>query len=88
MDAQLFTLSMYSIYSIYIYVNEANFFFLFLSFLYHTVRTVQDAVRLLELGGADGAGLKMSDSEKVSLVTNLLTVTCAEGDAQPTVPLR
>lgn len=52
------------------------------------VSIAQDAVRLLELGDADGAGLKMSDSEKISLVTNLLTVTCAEGDAQPTVPLR
>ena len=49
------------------------------------VSIAQDAVRLLEAGDA---GLKMSDSEKVSLVTNLLTVTCAEGDAQPTVPLR
>jgi len=52
------------------------------------VSIAQDAVRLLEQGSAGGGGLKMSDSEKVSLVTNLLTVTCAEGDAQPTVPLR
>ena len=51
------------------------------------VAIAQDAVLLLEQGGVEG-GLKMSDSEKVVLVTNLLTVTCSEGDAQPTVPLR
>ena len=42
------------------------------------VSIAQDAVRLLEDKGSD-SGLKMSNSEKVSLVTNLLTVTCSEG---------
>jgi len=51
------------------------------------VSIAQDAVRLLEDKGSD-SGLKMSNSEKVALVTNLLTVTCSEGDAQATVPLR
>lgn len=51
------------------------------------VSIAQDAVALLQRGSNEEGGVKMSDHEKVALITNLLTVTCAEGDAQPTVPL-
>lgn len=51
------------------------------------VAIAQDAVTLLERGGAEG-GIRMNDEQKCTLITNLLTVTCAEGDVQPTVPLR
>eukprot|EP00126_Sphaerothecum_destruens_P002729 Sdes_comp16158_c0_seq1m5402 len=47
-----------------------------------SVSIARDALDRLE-----ATGLKFTDSEKVHLVTNLLTVTCSENDAQPTIPL-
>lgn len=46
------------------------------------VAIAQDAVRLLEAGGTT-----MDDHERVALIRNILTVTCAETDATPTVAL-
>jgi len=46
------------------------------------VAIAQDAVRLLEAGNVN-----MDDHEKVALIRNILTVTCAETDATPTVSL-
>jgi regulator of protease activity HflC (stomatin/prohibitin superfamily) len=45
------------------------------------VKIAQDAVRKLEEGGT----VTMRPEDKVKLVTNLLTVTCSDRDAQPTV---
>ena len=44
------------------------------------VQIAQDAVKALEVGG-----MKLSNEEKVKIVTNLLTVTCSDSDAQPTI---
>lgn len=44
------------------------------------VGIAQNAVESLEAGG-----LVMTDTEKVKLVTNLLTVTCGDKEAVPTV---
>jgi len=48
-----------------------------------SVRIAQDAVTKLELEGT----VQMSDQEKTKIVTNLLTVTCSDSDATPTVQL-
>ncbi|GMI57688.1 hypothetical protein TeGR_g4527 [Tetraparma gracilis] len=45
------------------------------------VQISQDAIVALEAGGK----LKLSNDDKVRMVTNLLTVTCSDNDAQPTV---
>eukprot|EP00929_Paragymnodinium_shiwhaense_P102561 TRINITY_DN6576_c0_g2_i1.p1 TRINITY_DN6576_c0_g2~~TRINITY_DN6576_c0_g2_i1.p1 ORF type:complete len:290 (-),score=49.87 TRINITY_DN6576_c0_g2_i1:199-1068(-) len=45
------------------------------------VNIAQEAVRRLESGG----NIKLSEQDKVKLVTNLLTVTCSDTDATPTV---
>lgn len=45
------------------------------------VKIAQDAIARL----ADGGAVKMSDADKVKIVTNLLTVTCSESEATPTV---
>ena len=42
----------------------------------------EDAIQQL-----DDKGVKMSESEKTKIVTNLLTVICGESGAQPTVQL-
>ena len=42
----------------------------------------EDAIQQL-----DEKGVKMSESEKTKIVTNLLTVICGESGAQPTVQL-
>lgn len=47
------------------------------------VRIAQDAVTRLE---GDGT-VELNDDQKVKIVTNLLTVTCADTDATPTVAL-
>lgn len=47
------------------------------------VKIAQDAIRKLE----DGGELQMRDEDKVRIVTNLLTVTCSDRDAHPTVPM-
>ena len=46
------------------------------------VGIAQHAVNTLEQGG-----LTMTDTEKVKLVTNLLTVTCGDREAVPAVPM-
>merc|ERR1711998_312586 len=48
-----------------------------------SVRIAQDAVTKLEQEGT----VQMSDQEKTKIVTNLLTVTCSDSDATPTVQL-
>merc|ERR1711939_1001119 len=48
-------------------------------------RIAQDAVRLLEDDG--DSQLQLDDEAKVKIVTNLLTVTCSESDATPTLGL-
>lgn len=48
-------------------------------------RIAQDAVRLLEEDG--NSQLRLDDEAKVKIVTNLLTVTCSESDATPTLGL-
>merc|ERR1711939_1249546 len=48
-----------------------------------SVRIAQDAVSRLEAEGT----VQMSDEEKTKIVTNLLTVTCSDSDATPTVQL-
>jgi regulator of protease activity HflC (stomatin/prohibitin superfamily) len=45
------------------------------------VQIAQDAVVALEEGGK----MKLSNEDKVKIVTNLLTVTCSDTDATPTV---
>mmetsp|Transcript_12435 Transcript_12435/g.20373 ORF Transcript_12435/g.20373 Transcript_12435/m.20373 type:complete len:281 (+) Transcript_12435:105-947(+) len=45
------------------------------------VKIAQDAIRKLEEGGT----VRMEPADKVKIVTNLLTVTCGEKDAQPTI---
>jgi len=45
------------------------------------VKIAQDAIRRLEEGGT----IRMEPADKVKIVTNLLTVTCGEKDAQPTI---
>ncbi|GMI30630.1 hypothetical protein TeGR_g656 [Tetraparma gracilis] len=45
------------------------------------VQISQDAIVALEEGGR----LKLNNEDKVRMVTNLLTVTCSDHDAQPTV---
>ena len=45
------------------------------------VRIAQDAVEQLEQSGM----MKLENQDKVKLVTNLLTVTCSDNDAQPTI---
>jgi regulator of protease activity HflC (stomatin/prohibitin superfamily) len=45
------------------------------------VKIAQDAIRKLEEGGT----VTMQPADKVRIVTNLLTVTCGDKDAQPTV---
>eukprot|EP00930_Biecheleria_cincta_P096716 TRINITY_DN88523_c0_g1_i1.p1 TRINITY_DN88523_c0_g1~~TRINITY_DN88523_c0_g1_i1.p1 ORF type:complete len:281 (+),score=63.35 TRINITY_DN88523_c0_g1_i1:54-896(+) len=47
------------------------------------VNIAQSAIERLESGGK----IKMSDADKVKIVTNLLTVTCSESDATPTVSM-
>jgi len=47
------------------------------------VRIAQDAVTKLE----QDAAFKMSDADKTKIVTNLLTVTCSDTDATPTIQL-
>jgi len=47
------------------------------------VRIAQDAVAQLESDGM----VQLTDDQKVHIVTNLLTVTCSESDATPTVSL-
>jgi len=48
------------------------------------VRIAQDAVTKLESEGT----VELNDEQKVKIVTNLLTVTCADTDATPTVSLQ
>merc|ERR1711907_264058 len=48
------------------------------------VRIAQDAVTKLEQDGT----VTLDDDQKVKIVTNLLTVTCADTDATPTVSLQ
>merc|ERR1712188_106157 len=48
------------------------------------VRIAQDAVTKLETEGT----VQLNDDQKVKIVTNLLTVTCADTDATPTVSLQ
>merc|ERR1712070_957075 len=48
------------------------------------VRIAQDAVSKLEMEGT----VQLNDDQKVKIVTNLLTVTCADTDATPTVSLQ
>merc|ERR1711907_3567 len=48
------------------------------------VRIAQDAVTKLEQDGT----VQLNDDQKVKIVTNLLTVTCADTDATPTVSLQ
>jgi regulator of protease activity HflC (stomatin/prohibitin superfamily) len=45
------------------------------------VKIAQDAIRKLEEGGT----VTMQPADKVKIVTNLLTVTCGDREAQPTV---
>ena len=45
------------------------------------IRIAEDAVVKLEAGGK----MKLSNEDKVRIVTNLLTVTCSDNDATPTV---
>jgi regulator of protease activity HflC (stomatin/prohibitin superfamily) len=45
------------------------------------VQIAQDAVVALEAGGK----IKMSNEDKVKIVTNILTVTCSDTDATPTI---
>jgi len=47
------------------------------------VRIAQDAVVMLESNGT----VQLKDEDKVKIVTNLLTVTCSDTDATPTVSL-
>jgi len=47
------------------------------------VRIAQDAIIKLEEEGT----VQMDDDQKVKIVTNLLTVTCSDSDATPTVSL-
>ena len=49
------------------------------------VEIAKDAVRLLEADGDGAQGLTLTTDQKVKIVTNLLTVTCAENNATPTV---
>eukprot|EP00929_Paragymnodinium_shiwhaense_P045769 TRINITY_DN23334_c0_g1_i8.p1 TRINITY_DN23334_c0_g1~~TRINITY_DN23334_c0_g1_i8.p1 ORF type:complete len:280 (-),score=56.71 TRINITY_DN23334_c0_g1_i8:194-1033(-) len=46
------------------------------------VKISQDAIKKLEEGGVE-----MKASDKVRIITNLLTVTCSDRDASPTLPL-
>ena len=46
----------------------------------------QDAVEMLEKG-EEGTAVKMTNEQKVQLISNLLTVTCSDVDATPTVAL-
>jgi regulator of protease activity HflC (stomatin/prohibitin superfamily) len=50
------------------------------------VRIAQDAVEMLEKG-EEGTAVKMTNEQKVQLISNLLTVTCSDVDATPTVAL-
>jgi len=45
------------------------------------VQIAQDAVAALEKDG----GMTLTNDDKVKIVTNLLTVTCSDSDAQPTI---
>jgi regulator of protease activity HflC (stomatin/prohibitin superfamily) len=47
------------------------------------VQIAQDAVVALEEGGK----MKLTNEDKVKIVTNLLTVTCSDTDATPTVSM-
>jgi len=47
------------------------------------VRIAKDAITRLEREEV----VKMSDTDKVKIVTNLLTVTCGDVEATPTVQL-
>lgn len=47
------------------------------------VRIAQDAVTKLEAEGT----VQLTDDQKVKIVTNLLTVTCSDDNAMPTVSL-
>ena len=38
-----------------------------------------------EDGALEAGGMSLSDADKVKIVTNLLTVTCGDSDAQPTI---
>jgi len=51
------------------------------------VLIAQDAVRMLESGNG-GEMIKMTNDQKVQLISNLLTVTCSDVDATPTVALK
>jgi regulator of protease activity HflC (stomatin/prohibitin superfamily) len=44
------------------------------------VKIATDAIAKLEQGG-----MQMTNDDKVKIVTNLLTVTCSDSDAQPTI---
>jgi regulator of protease activity HflC (stomatin/prohibitin superfamily) len=50
---------------------------------------VEGAVEIASeaLGSLQKKGISLDDKDKTKLVTNLLTVICADKDAQPTVPL-
>jgi len=50
------------------------------------VRISQDAITLLEED--PNSGIKLNNEEKVKIVSNLLTVTCSEGEAVPTLGLQ
>ena len=47
------------------------------------VEIAEDTVRHLEQSGL----VKMSDADKVKIVTNVLTVTCSDSDAAPVLPI-
>lgn len=49
------------------------------------VQIAKDAVEQLEKGG--GQGMQLTNEQKVHLVTNLLTVTCGDTDATPTIAM-
>ena len=49
------------------------------------VRIAQDAVRMLAEGQE---AVVMTNDQKVQLISNLLTVTCSDVDATPTVALK
>jgi hypothetical protein len=51
------------------------------------VLIAQDAVAMLERSGG-GNGIQMTNDQKVQLISNLLTVTCSDVDATPTVALK
>uniref|UniRef100_A0A7S3LK89 Band 7 domain-containing protein n=1 Tax=Aplanochytrium stocchinoi TaxID=215587 RepID=A0A7S3LK89_9STRA len=51
---------------------------------------VEGAVEIAQtaVSNLEKAGLTMNDQERIGIVSNILTVTCSDNDAQPTISLR